>query len=95
LFAVAGNLVGIDPAVMDNIDIDYAIDKYSSLMNNDPRIIRAPTELAVIRKQRQDQQAQDQAAARAEQLAKAGQTLSQTDVGGGQNALQKMTGVLP
>ena len=95
LFAVAGNLVGIDPAVMDNIDIDYAIDKYSSLMNNDPRIIRAPTELASIRKQRQDQQAQDQAAARAEQLAKAGQTLSQTDVGGGQNALQKMTGVMP
>src|SRR6516165_10540778 len=95
LFAVAGNLVGIDPAVMDNIDIDYAIDKYSSLMNNDPRIIRAPTELAAIRKQRQDQQAQDQAAARAEQLAKAGQTLSQTDVGGGQNALQKMTGVAP
>ena len=95
LFAVAGNLVGIDPAVMDNIDIDYAIDKYSSLMNNDPRIIRAPTELASIRKQRQDQQAQDQAAARAEQMAKAGQTLSQTDVGGGQNALQKMTGVMP
>ena len=95
LFAVAGNLVGIDPAVMDNIDIDYAIDKYSSLMNNDPRIIRAPTELATIRKQRQDQQAQDQAAARAEQMAKAGQTLSQTDVGGGQNALQKMTGVAP
>jgi hypothetical protein len=95
LFAVAGNLVGVDPAVMDNIDIDYAIDKYSSLMNNDPRIIRAPTELATIRKQRQDQQAQDQMAARAEQMAKAGQTLSQTDVGGGQNALQKMTGVMP
>jgi len=28
-------------------------------------------------------------------MAAAGQTLSQTDVGGGQNALQKMTGVMP
>src|SRR3974390_1389950 len=90
LFAVAGNLVGIDPAVMDNIDIDYAVDKYSSLMNNDPRIIRSPQELQGIRAQRQkDQQAQQMAqqADTAQKMAAAGQTLSQTDVGGGQNAL--------
>jgi hypothetical protein len=31
----------------------------------------------------------------AQKMAAAGQTLSQTDVGGGQNALQKMTGVMP
>ena len=98
LFAVAGNLVGIDPAVMDNIDIDYAIDKYSSLMNNDPRIVRSPQELQQIRAQRaKDQQAQQMAqqADTAQKMAAAGQTLSQTDVGGGQNALQKMTGVAP
>ena len=98
LFAVAGNLVGIDPAVMDNIDIDYAVDKYSSLMNNDPRIVRSPQELQQIRAQRaKDQQAQQMAqqADTAQKMAAAGQTLSQTDVGGGQNALQKMTGVMP
>jgi hypothetical protein len=95
LLQIAGSLVGVDPAVMDNIDVDYALDKYSSLLNNDPKIIRAPDELAKIRAQRQQQQQQDQMAARAEQLAKAGQTLSQTDVGGGQNALQRMTGVMP
>ena len=84
--------------MMDNIDIDYAIDKYSSLMNNDPRIIRSPQELQGIRAQRQkDQQAQQlaQQADTAQKMAAAGQTLSQTDVGGGQNALQKMTGVAP
>jgi hypothetical protein len=93
LFSIAGNLVGIDPAVMDNIDIDYALDKYSSLMNNDPRIIRSPQELAAIRQQRQQQQEYDQQAQRAEQLAKSAKVLSDTNTGGGQNALQRMTGV--
>src|SRR6516162_7826387 len=98
LLQIAGGLVAVDPAVMDNIDVDYALDKYSALMNNDPKIIRSPQELAQIRQQRaQDQAAQQQAqqADQAQKLAAAGQTLSQTDVGGGQNALQAMTGVRP
>ncbi|HWU37793.1 MAG TPA: portal protein, partial [Candidatus Acidoferrum sp.] len=98
LLQIAGGLVAVDPAVMDNIDVDYALDKYSSLMNNDPKIIRAPGELQAIRQQRAQAQAQQQAAANADtaqKMAQAGQTLSQTDVGGGQNALQKMTGVAP
>src|SRR6516225_2651446 len=68
LLQVAGSLVGIDPAVMDNIDIDFTLDKYSELLNNDPRLIRTPAQLAQIRAQRQHQQAYDQQAARAEQL---------------------------
>lgn len=95
LLQIAGGLVGIDPAVMDNIDVDYALDKYSSLMNNDPKIIRSPQALVQIRQQRQQQQQQDQMAARAEQLAGAAKNLADTDVGGGQNALQRMTGVAP
>lgn len=95
LLQIAGGLVGIDPAVMDNIDVDYALDKYSSLMNNDPKIIRSPAALQQIRQQRQAQQQQDQMAARAEQLAGAAKNLADTDVGGGQNALQRMTGVAP
>lgn len=95
LLQIAGGLAGVDPAVMDNIDIDYALDKYSSLMNNDPRIIRSPAELSAIRQQRQQAQAQAQQADMAEKLAKGAQTLSQTDVGGGKNALQAMTGVTP
>ena len=93
LLQIAGGLAGVDPAVMDNIDIDYALDKYSSLVNNDPKIIRSPDQLAQIRAQRQkDQQAQAQAA-QAEQLAQGAKTLSETNVGGGKNALQSMTGV--
>ena len=93
LLQIAGGLAGVDPAVMDNIDIDYALDKYSILVNNDPKIIRSPDQLAQIRTQRQkDQQAQAQAA-QAEQLAQGAKTLSETNVGGGKNALQSMTGV--
>lgn len=92
---VAGNLAGIDPSVMDNIDIDYALDKYSSLLNNDPKMIRSPEALAAIRQARQQQAAAQQRAEQADLMAKAGKTLSETQVGGGINALQAMGGVAP
>jgi hypothetical protein len=92
---IAGGLVGVDPSVMDNIDIDFAIEKYSSLLNNDPRMIRAPDQLKQIRDQRAQQQAQAQqseAADRAQKLAAGAKTLSETSVGGGENALERMMG---
>lgn len=92
LFQIVGGLVGVDPAVMDKIDVDYAIDKYSNLMNNDPRITRSDQATAAIRQQRQQQAQQQQQAEMAEKLAAGAKTLSETDVGGGQNALQRMTG---
>lgn len=92
LFSIAGNLAGVDPAVMDNIDIDYGLDKYSSLLNNDPKLIRSPEALAGIRQARQAQAEQQQKAEMAEKLAAGAKTLSETDVGGGQNALQAATG---
>lgn len=95
LFQIAGNLVAVDPSVMDNIDVDYSLDKYSKLLNNDPKMIRSPEALAAIRQQRADQQAQAQQAQMAEQYAKAGANLSNTDLGGGVNALQVAGGVAP
>ena len=89
---IAGGLVGVDPAVMDNIDIDFAINKYSVLMNNDPRIIRSAEALAAIRQRREQMQAAQQQAEMAEKMAQGAKTLSETDTGGGQNALQQMMG---
>jgi hypothetical protein len=80
---------------MDNIDVDFAVGKYSNLMNNDPRLIRSPEALAEIRKQRQQQAAQQQQAMQAEQASKmaaGAKTLSETDIGGGQNAMAAMLG---
>lgn len=92
LFQLAGGLAGVDPQAMDNIDFDEALDQYSYLLNNSPKIIRSPEELAQIRKQRADAQAQQQQAAVAQQLSAGAKNLSQTDVGGGQNALAAMLG---
>lgn len=90
LMGMAGNLAAVDPAVMDNIDIDFVVDKYSTLMNNDPRIIRSPEQLAQIRQMRQQQQEAQQKAEMAEKMAAGAKTLSETQVGGGENALQLM-----
>jgi len=92
LLQIAGGIVGVDPAVMDNIDVDFALDKYSSLMNNDPRIIRSPEALASIRQRREQQQMAQQRAEMAEKMAQGAKTLSETQVGGGTNALQAMVG---
>jgi len=91
LFGIAGNLVGVVPEAMDNIDVDFGLDKYASLLKIDPRIIRSPEQLDAIRQKREQQNQQAQQAEIAEKLAAGAKTLSETDVGGGQNALQQMT----
>jgi hypothetical protein len=62
----------------------------SYLLNNDPKLIRSPEALASIRQRREQQQEQAQRAAQAEQLAKAAKVASDTQIGGGQSALQAM-----
>lgn len=92
---LVGNLVGVKPDVMDNIDTDFAIDKYSKLLNNDPRMIRSPEEKAAIREERAQQQQAANEAAMAEQLSKGAKNLAGADMGGGQNALQAVLGGTP
>jgi hypothetical protein len=92
---MAGSLAGLDPGVMDNIDTDFALAKYSTLMNNDPRIIRSPQQLQQIRQMRAQQQQQEQQNAmadRAQKLSQGAENLSNVDVGGGKNAIQQMLG---
>jgi len=95
VLGIAGNLAGVDPSVMDNVNVDKAIDIYSTLLNNDPRIMRSPEEVAMIRQQRQEQQQQAAMAEQAEvasKLATGAKTLSETPTGGGQNALAALMG---
>lgn len=87
-----GNLVGVQPDVMDNYKVDDIVEEYGTELNVPPHLIRAMKDIAAIRAART--QAQQQAAAlnTTQTLAQAGQTLSQTDVGGGKNALQSVLG---
>lgn len=95
LFAFSGNLAAVDPAVMDNIDIDFAVERYSALLDNDPQLIRPAEILEAIRSNRAKQQAQAQQQQQMVQGADTAKVLADTNVGGGQNALQMMTGVQP
>ena len=95
VFGIVGNLAGVNPNILDVVDDDYGVMKYSSLLNNDPKLIRTPAQIAEMRKQRQDQQQQAamaQQADTAQKLAGGAETLSNINVGGGRNALQSMTG---
>lgn len=89
---LAGNLVAVDPSVMDNIDTDFAIQSYSHMLGNDPRMIRSPDAIVLLRQQRAQQQAAQQQAMIAEQLSAGAKNLAAADMGNGTNALQAITG---
>jgi hypothetical protein len=93
MFQLAGQVAGLDPAIVDNIDFDYGFDKMSSLLNNDPKLIRSPQQLAQIRQMRQQAQQQQQQMEQSSAMVEGAKNLAGIDVGGGKNALQQMTGL--
>ncbi len=92
IFQIAGQLMGIDPAIADKVNFDTGIDIYSTLLNNDPRIMRSEAEVGQIRQMRAQQQQQ---AAQAEQMqayAKVAGEAANIQVGGGQNLAERVLG---
>ena len=79
VLSLAGNMAGVIPGSTDKIDFDYALDKYSALLNNDPKMMRTADEVAKIREDRAHQEQAAQQAAIAEQLARGAKTLAQAD----------------
>jgi hypothetical protein len=92
VFGTVGNLAGVDPNAIDNLDVDVAIADYSSRLGLPPKIIRDPRKVAALRQGRADQQKQAQAAQLTPAAVQGAGVLAKTDVGGGQNALAKMMG---
>lgn len=90
LAAFVGNLAAAQPGVLDNIDFDEMIDEYADLLGVNPRVVRSIVQVAQIRNQRAQSQAQQQGLQNSLAAVQGAQTLSQTDVGGGQNALQQI-----
>ena len=70
VLSLAGNMAGVIPGSTDKIDFDYALDKYSALLNNDPKMMKTADEVAKIREDRAHQEQAAQQAAIAEQLAR-------------------------
>lgn len=99
LIGLIGNMVAVYPEAKDNLDPDIFINEMNDLLGNPQKILRGPQDLKDIRAQ---QAAAAQQAQKANQLthmadtaktgAQAAQVLSQTQIGGGQTALNAMLG---
>ncbi len=90
--AFAGNLVAVKPDALDNINVDEAIDTYADLKAVPPNVMNSEEVKAVIRQQRGAQQQAQAALQVGAAAAQGAKTLSEADMGNGQNALQAVTG---
>ncbi len=90
--AFAGNLAAVDPTVMDNIDLDEALSDYADLLDAPAKMIRAAAQVAQMRQQRAQAQQQQSLLETTSAAVQGAKGLSETDVGGGVNALQAMLG---
>lgn len=91
-YAFGGNLAAVFPGIKDNYDEDSTVHIYVDALGADPRILRTDED----RDSRRQQAAAQAQAAQIAQLGVAGaqgaKTLSETEVGGGKNALESMLG---
>lgn len=86
----AGNLAAVDPSIMDNIDLDLTVQEYFDDLNLPPALLRNPEQVAAIRDARAKAQEQEQLLQATPAAVAGAKTLSETQVGGGQNALAAM-----
>lgn len=87
-----GHQAALSPEVLDTVNFDEMVSEYGDLISVPANVMRTPDQTAQIRQQKAYQQQQAQAAEQAQQLAQGAKTLSDTNVGGGMNALQAITG---
>ncbi len=97
--AFVGNLVAVYPEAKDLLNIDNIIEEMSRLLDNPEDILHGAEDLAKLRAARAKQQQQIQQAqmmqhtAQTAQIgAQAAQTLSDTEIGGGETALGQLFG---
>ncbi|MEO0034139.1 MAG: hypothetical protein RLZZ501_162, partial [Pseudomonadota bacterium] len=91
LLGFAGNMAQANPAILDKLDLDHAIDSYADVIGADPRLLRPDDQVAAERAARAKQQQAAQAMEMMQQGAAGAQLLSQTDTSR-QNALTDILG---
>lgn len=90
LFAFVGNLSGVVTDAIDKLDTDEAIEIYGEALRAPAKILRTGAALAAVRQARAQNTQQQQALQATQAGVQGAQTLSQTQVGGGKNALELM-----
>lgn len=90
---IIGNLAPVFPEdVLDVPDIEQMLRSYSRGIGLKPSLNRSPNDTAERRKAREEQRAQQEAAIQGQELIGGAQQLSQTELGGGQTALNALLG---
>lgn len=92
LFGFVGTLAAGIPDIMDKVDPDKAVDHYARSLRVPPDIIRDNAQVTELRNERQEQQQVAQILEQTNAGAQAAKTMSQAEIGGGQNALSAMIG---
>lgn len=87
-----GAVAQFKPDVLDKFDADKWADEYSDMLGIDPHLIVPGEQVALIRQQRAQAQAQAQQAAQMQQAAMTAKDLAGTNTGG-QNALTDVMGM--
>lgn len=90
LLSLVGNTAAIFPEAPDGVNIDEVVADYGNRLDVSPKLLRDMEAIMALREQRASQMQQAQAMQQGGQLAAGAKVLSETDVGGGQNALNAM-----
>jgi hypothetical protein len=78
-----GYLAGMQPEIMDRFDTDEAFVKYCSMMGIPMEMVRSDDDVAAIRQQRAEQQAQQAQMQKDAAAVQAAEQMSRTQLGGG------------
>ena len=89
---VLGNTAAVRPDVLDLTDFDKLFTNYARDIGLRESELNDPAAIEAIRQQRAEAESEAQAQASAPGLAQSAKTLSETDVGGGGNALETLLG---
>lgn len=90
LLAMVGQVASVEPKVLDIVNFDELVYSYGRDIGANPLVLRDAEALRTQRAQREAELAAVQATATAGTAIDAAKTLSETDVGGGANALQRL-----
>lgn len=92
LWAFAGNISAVKPTILDKLDEDMTIEVYADALGTDPRVLASDEKVEATRSARAQEKQMADAAALGQVATQGAKTLSETEVGGGANALELMLG---
>lgn len=92
VWGFAGNLAAVKPEVLDKLNIDETVNEYGDAIGISPKIIVSNDDAEKARDARRQQAAEQQAMQASMAGVQGAKTLSETDVGGGKNALAAILG---